>query len=161
MNSQEIIKPDVTSEALAVETAEVEIEASEHATIESNTEHSEPKPEPTPASSEGRRRARPIPAPLPTSDQLSQQVEKILEDGLRDTYANLSPLAKEEFKLQGEKTTAKIRVLLNSTRVKAVSILRLILEWLHLLPAINQFFLLKEAKIKTDKILDLKKNSNL
>ncbi len=163
MNSQEIITPELSP----VEEPALEIPESRPEFIPSDekTPASEQAPHPEaprhPTETGTRRPGRSIPAPATAPDPMSQEVEKILEEGLRDTYTTLSPIAKEEFKLQGEKTTAKIRLMLNSTRVKAAAILRLILLWLRLLPGINQYFLLKEAKIKTDKILNLKKDSNL
>lgn len=90
-------------------------------------------------------------------DELTVKIEKILEDGLNDPYQRLSPIAKQEFKIKGEQTALKIRDLLKSTHVKIKKILKLILEWLRILPGVNRFFLEQEAKIKADKILALKK----
>jgi len=96
----------------------------------------------------------------PQRDATMIQIEKILEEGLQEPYEKLSPVAKQEFKLKGEETASKIRELLDATRVKAKKILRLILEWLILLPGVNHFFLEQEAKIKTDHVLALKKQSH-
>jgi hypothetical protein len=93
-------------------------------------------------------------------DEIAIKVEKILEDGLGDAYQRLSPIAKQEFKIKGEKTAAKISELLRSTHVKVKKILRLIVEWLKILPGINRFFLEQEAKIKTDRIIELKNKQN-
>ena len=79
-----------------------------------------------------------------------------MEDGLNDSYQRLSPVAKQEFKLKGEQTASQIRELLKSAHVKVKKILRLILDWLRMLPGVNHFFLEQEAKIKTDKIIALK-----
>ncbi len=79
-----------------------------------------------------------------------------MEDGLNDSYQRLSPVAKQEFKLKGERAASQIRELLKSTHVKVKKILRLILDWLRMLPGVNHFFLEQEAKIKTDKIIALK-----
>ncbi|MDD2758236.1 MAG: hypothetical protein PHD72_02575 [Patescibacteria group bacterium] len=97
--------------------------------------------------------------PAPARDAITIKVEKILADGLQDSYEKLSPIARQEFKLKGEITATKIRDLLNETKIKAKKIFRLILEWLSLLPGINRFFLEQEAKIKTDKIIELKKRN--
>ena len=91
-----------------------------------------------------------------TKDEMTIKVEKILEEGLGDAFERLSPVAKQEFKIQGEKTAAKIAELLRSTHVKVKKVLSLIIEWLKLLPGINRFFLEQEAKIKADKIIGLK-----
>ncbi len=97
--------------------------------------------------------------PLPPSskDEVAVKIEKVLEEGLNDSFQRLSPVAKEEFKIRGEETAVKIRVLLSATHVKIKKIFTLILNWLKLLPGINKFFLIQEAKIKADKILALKK----
>jgi len=88
---------------------------------------------------------------------LAERVEKILEDGLREPYEKLSPVAKQEFKVKGEETAAKIAELLDRAKIQVKKIFRLILEWLLLLPGLNRFFLEQEAKIKTDKIFALKR----
>lgn len=93
-------------------------------------------------------------------DEIAVKIEKILEDGLGDAYQRLSPIAKQEFRIKGEKTAVKISELLRSTHVKVKKILRLIIEWLKILPGINRFFLEQEAKIKTDKIIELKNKQN-
>lgn len=98
---------------------------------------------------------KPIPVHQ-TKDKLTEEVEKILEDGLGDAFQRLSPVAKQEFKIKGEKTAAKISELLRSTHIKVKQIVRLIIDWLKILPGINKFFLEQEAKIKTDKIMALK-----
>ena len=98
--------------------------------------------------------------PPPARDELTLQVEKLLADGLKDTYEKLSPIAQQEFKLKGEQTAAKIREMMRSAKVKVKKIFRLIIEWLMLLPSVNHFFLEQEAKIKTDKIIALKKQDD-
>lgn len=100
---------------------------------------------------------KPRPAvPMPVKDVVMVKIEKIMEEGLNDSYQRLSPVAKQEFKLKGEQTASQIRELLKSAHVKVKKILRLILDWLRILPGINHFFLEQEAKIKTDKIIALK-----
>ncbi len=88
-------------------------------------------------------------------DELTVRVEKILEEGVSDSYARLSPIAKQEFKLKGEATARKVSALLRATHIKAKKIFQLILAWLKLLPGINHFFLEQEAKIKTDRVIQL------
>lgn len=94
--------------------------------------------------------------PRPVKDETIIKIERILEDGLNDSYQRLSPVARQEFKLKGEQTATQIRDLLKDSHVKIKKILRLILDWLRMLPGINHFFLEQEAKIKTDKIISLK-----
>ncbi len=100
---------------------------------------------------------RTLPSLPATKDEITIKIEKIMEDELGDAYSRLSPIAKQEFKIKGEIAAEKIRDLLRATHVKAKKILRLLIEWLKLLPGINKFFLEQEAKIKTDRIVALKK----
>lgn len=100
---------------------------------------------------------RKTPSPPLPRDEVTKKVEKILADGLKDSYDKLSPIAQQEFKLKGEETASKIRELLRATKIKVKKIFRMILEWLMLLPNINRFFLEQEAKIKTDRIIELTK----
>lgn len=105
-------------------------------------------------------KAKKVVRPIPQlQDEVSIKIEKILEIGLADEYAKLSPIAKQEFKIKGEETTAKIRELLLTTHVKVKKIFYLIIEWLRILPGVNKFFLEQEAKIKTDLILELHKKN--
>jgi hypothetical protein len=104
---------------------------------------------------------KPKPTQIPiVKDKITLAIEKILEDDLADAYKELSPLQKQQFKIKGEKTAWEIRRLLKATHIKIKKILRLIFDWLRLLPGINRFFLEQEAKIKTDKIVALKKMSS-
>jgi hypothetical protein len=97
------------------------------------------------------------PLPAPVKDEVIIKIEKIMEEGLNDSYQRLSPVAQQEFKLKGEQTASQIRELLKGTHVKIKKILRLIFDWLRMLPGVNHFFLEQEAKIKTDRIISLKK----
>ncbi len=92
-----------------------------------------------------------------TKDNLTAQIEEIMEQDLGDAYNELTPIQKQEFKIKGERTAWEIRNLMKKAHVGAKTIFKLILEWLKVLPGINRFFLEQEAKIKTDKILALKK----
>lgn len=92
-------------------------------------------------------------------DTLTVEVEKVMEEGLKDAFKELTPLQRQEFKIKGEQTAYKIRDLLQATHVKVKKIIRLIMDWLKMLPGINRFFLEQEAKIKTDKIVALKNNT--
>lgn len=92
-----------------------------------------------------------------SKDETTIKVEKIMEEDLKEIFQTLSPIQKQEFKLKGETTATKIRQLLKSSHVKAKKIFELIVEWLKILPGINRFFLEQEAKIKTDKLVALKR----
>jgi len=84
-------------------------------------------------------------------------IDKILADGLEDIFINLPPDKQQKFKTSGEETVKKINSLLEGAKVKAKKIVDLIRRWLATLPGINRFFLEQEAKIKTDRIMRLKK----
>lgn len=93
---------------------------------------------------------QPIPVPV---DPLTERIESILEEDLTDHYLSMNPADQARFKLKGEETLSKIRVLVSKTKVNAKKIFQLIREWLKIIPGVNRFFLEQEAKIKTDKIL--------
>lgn len=98
------------------------------------------------------------PPPLPPPrDALTKEVEHILEEGLEEAFRALPPMEREKFKLKGEETARAIRDMLRGTKVAIKKMFLLILEWLALLPGINRFFLEQEAKIKTDKLMALKR----
>jgi len=90
-------------------------------------------------------------------DTLTVEVEKVMEEGLKDAFKEMTLIQKQEFKIKGEETALQIRDLLRAAHIQVKKIFRLIVEWLKMIPGINRFFLEQEAKIKTDKILTLKK----
>lgn len=94
-------------------------------------------------------------------DETVLQIEKIMEAGLSDAFAELSVVQRQEFKIKGEEVAWEIRNILRHTHVKVKKIFKLIFEWLKMLPGINKFFLEKEAKIKTDRIMAIKNQTNL
>ena len=103
------------------------------------------------------KKPRLIPVTLPKlRDATAIRVEKILEEGLREAYEKMSPVAKQEFKIKGEETAEKIGQLLKKTHVQVKKIFALIFDWLKMIPGVNYFFLEQEAKIKADRILSLK-----
>ena len=108
----------------------------------------------------------PLVTPLPLApvasvkSQLQQDIEDILAEDLKELYASLSPQQKLHFRKEGEKTAARIEILLKSVRIKISEILKLIRAWLSILPGVNKYFLEKEVKIKTEHILELKNERN-
>ena len=95
---------------------------------------------------------------LSSSDLIRQkQIDAILSEGLNDIFLSMDTKQQKIFKEEGEKTTVKINLLLNSAKVKLKNIIDLIKNWLKLIPKINPYFLEQEAKIKADKIIKLKK----
>ncbi len=96
------------------------------------------------------------PEPIPSlKDPFILQIEKIMEENLGDVFLALTPVQKQQFKIKGEETANKIRQILSTTKVRLGKIIRLIFDWLKLLPGINRFFLEQEAKIKAEKIIAL------
>ncbi len=107
------------------------------------------------------KRKRPKKTKIPqVRNDLTVQIEKILEEGLKDAYQELTITQKQEFKIKGEAITYEIQQLLGENRVKVKKIFTLILEWLKLLPGVNKFFLEQEAKIKADKIISVNNRSS-
>lgn len=103
------------------------------------------------------RRTKKKPTVVPQiRDQVTIQIEKMMEDGLEEAFKELTPIEQQQFKIKGEETAWEIRQLLKQTHIQVKKIFRLILQWLKMLPGINHFFLEQEAKIKTDKIIALK-----
>lgn len=88
-----------------------------------------------------------------------QRVESILADGLEETYKGLDPATQAEFRAKGEETAASIAAMLAEAKVKVRSIIKLITDWLKIIPGVSKFFLEQEAKIKTDRLLGLRRDT--
>lgn len=93
-------------------------------------------------------------------DEITLEVEQILEEGLGDAFRALTPVQQQEFKIKGEEVAYGIRSMFSRPKLKIRSLFSLILEWLKMLPGINRFFLQQEAKIKVDKIVALHKHKH-
>ncbi len=98
--------------------------------------------------------AAPAP-PRPVKDETIARVESVLEEGMKEAYQQLQPAAKERFKKEGERIAQEISGMIKSLKVKAARVLQLLTRWLRMIPGANKFFLIQEAKIKTDRILAL------
>lgn len=94
----------------------------------------------------------PLPLRPPKSETLIK-IEKILEEDLSEIYFKMPPEKQKKFKEKGEETASKIEKMIQAGKVIAKKILKLIRDWLKLIPGVNRFFLDQEAKIKTDKIM--------
>ncbi len=86
-----------------------------------------------------------------------QEIENILSQDMDSYYDSMSPDKKNEFKNKGEKTAVKIKGILAKAKIAVNKIINLIEGWLLVIPGVNKYFLEQEAKIKTQKILDLAK----
>jgi hypothetical protein len=96
-------------------------------------------------------------AAAPVKDRFTREIEAVLSEDLTDLFLKLPPEKREAFRLKGEETASKVRVLLSSAKVNVKKILLLIVDWLKMIPGVNKFFLEQEAKIKADKLLLLAK----
>lgn len=94
---------------------------------------------------------------LSAKPALVQDIESVLEEGLSELYVSMPEALQSEFKIKGEETTRKIVQILERGKNIAKKVFETIVEWLKLIPGVNKFFLEQEAKIKTDKILNIKK----
>ena len=83
------------------------------------------------------------------------EVEKIMEEGLGPLYATLPEAAKPQFKQKGEEAATEIAGMVQTLTLKLKRVLKLLRDWLLTIPNVNRFFLEQEAKIKTDKIIEL------
>ena len=101
------------------------------------------------------RRAPAQPA-APAKDKTLQKIEDILGEDMTDSFLKLPPDKQQLFKEKGEETAGLIKQMIEGAKVNTKKIFDLIKKWLKMIPGINQFFLEQEAKIKTDKILNLR-----
>jgi len=97
----------------------------------------------------------PAATPVVKSQELVE-IESILAENLDELYLQMTPQQQMAFKQQGEETANKVQKLLLEAKLKAREILNLIKDWLKLLPGINKFFLEQEAKIKTDRLINIR-----
>jgi hypothetical protein len=103
----------------------------------------------------------PLPAkqPPPTKDQVLQVVERVLEEGLRDTYLSMSPEQRVKFRLTGEELANGLRSLVGE-EVRPSSVHRDVMQWLAQIPGANEFWLEQAGYIKTTKVTrELKDNA--
>lgn len=95
------------------------------------------------------------PARSQKKSPLRQEIENVLEEGLLPMYKELTTRQRLQFKQRGEQTADLIEKVLQKAKVTIIELIRLIRRWLQLLP-VNVFFLEQEAKIKAEKIMELK-----
>lgn len=90
-------------------------------------------------------------------DEVTLEVEKILEDGLGDFVQTMPTDVKWRFLHKGQEIAIVLAGMVRDYKVKVKQVIHLIRDWLLTIPGVNKFFLEQEAKIKTDRILDLEK----
>lgn len=150
--SQKAVQPHEVSGVEADEQALETLPASKDTFLESETPQ-----EPTsitPVVTGLTMTSAPTPSRAPI-DEVALRVEKIMEEGLGDYYQQLSPTAQIVFKRKGEEAATEISQMVRSLNLKVRRVLRLLRDWLLTIPGVNKFFLEQEAKIKTDRILEL------
>lgn len=101
-----------------------------------------------------------VPAPAAIAvppDKVSEDVQKILEDGLEEAIVTMPEEAKQRFLQKGKEIGTILADMVRHYKVEVKRVLSMLKEWLTAIPGINKFFLEKEAKIKTDRILELER----
>ena len=101
------------------------------------------------------------PAALPAKSPVLEKIEDVLEEDLEQIYFQMPAEKQAEFAQAGEETASKIAMILSGVKIKVKKILELVVGWLKMIPGVNQYFLEQEAKIKTDKILELKEKGEI
>lgn len=91
----------------------------------------------------------------PIIDVVQKEVESVLSENISDIYKQLPQDRKAVFKQKGENVAEQITAMIKSGILRVKKILKLIREWLLIIPGVNKYFLEQEAKIKTDKIQQL------
>ncbi len=86
-------------------------------------------------------------------DEVTTRVSSILEEGMKDYYAQLDPAAQVRFKEKGDEVAGQIAVMVRGFKVNVQKVLSLIRDWFLTIPSVNKFYIEQEAKIKTDGIL--------
>ena len=146
--------PETVGTALGVETVEA-VERGQSESVESVADDLIDA-EPVLAEPVAPVRRAPAQPAAPAKDKTLQKIEDILGEDMTDVFLKLPPDKQKLFKEKGEETAGLIKQIIESAKVNTKKIFDLIRKWLKLIPGINQFFLEQEAKIKTDKILNIK-----
>lgn len=69
----------------------------------------------------------------------------------------MDPLSQKEFKAEGERVAIEVSTLLQKAEVQVRKIVLLLVGWLRLIPGVSTLFVEQEAKIKTDRLLAMKR----
>lgn len=93
--------------------------------------------------------------PAASKDETTVNVERVMEEGLGQTYSKLSEKDKIRFKQEGERVVREVSGMIRSLKVQADRVLKLIRKWLSIIPGVNKWFMAQEAKIKTDRLVAL------
>lgn len=86
-----------------------------------------------------------------------KEIESILAQDLDDFYLSMGEEKRMQFRFVGERTARTINVMIESGKLQAQKVIELIKKWLGMVPGINKFFVEQQTKIKTDRIMQVKK----
>jgi len=95
-----------------------------------------------------------VAAPV-VSDPIMLDVEKILEEGLGDYVETMPEEARARFLAKGKEVSGVLAQMVRTFNVELRKAIALIRDWLLTIPGINRYFLEQDAKIKTDRIIEL------
>lgn len=105
----------------------------------------------------------PVPAPSVVApaaravrkDPVLKDVEHVLEEGMEEIYRKMDPPHQRKFSKEGDRVAGVVSEMVRKAKVKSREVLKLITGWLRIIPHVNRYYLDQEAKLKTDKILEL------
>ncbi|MBI2482608.1 hypothetical protein HYV74_00335 [Candidatus Uhrbacteria bacterium] len=95
-------------------------------------------------------------AAAPQKSPLREEIEQALaDDRLRKLYLHLAPAVQASFREAALRLAERIERMLASGKLDIHDLHEGITNWLRVIPNVNRWFLLQEAKVKTDAILVL------
>lgn len=104
--------------------------------------------------------AQDVPVKEISRDPLLIEVEGKLADGLWDAYKSMSPGVRAKFKAEGERIAHVAREGVASGKIAAESLLTMIIDWLKMIPHVDRWFLMQDAKLKTDALIRMSKEQD-
>ncbi len=138
-----VVSPESEPQVERVERSTITGEKEKTSTFDQNTQTSHRRP------------SKALPRQALIKREKIKQIESILAEGLEDIYLSMDSRSQRIFKETGEKVAEQIYSLLHQAKVKVQKIFELIKNWLRLIPGVNKWFVVQEAKLRTDKILRL------
>jgi hypothetical protein len=90
-----------------------------------------------------------------TKDEITLEVERILEEGLGDYVPDMPEEARQRFLKKGGEVAAQLSIAVRTLNVQVAIVVELIKEWLMTIPGVNRYFIEQESKIKTDLLVQL------
>jgi len=96
---------------------------------------------------------------LSQNPKREKEISDVLEKNLKEDFLSMDEKRQEKFKKVGEETSRKINKLMEGAKINVKKIIKLIKEWLSIIPGVNKIFLEQSAKIKADEIMELRKNN--